>query len=100
MLEQALQNVHVLLQGERMLLGGRIAKPLNPLFFYIYPANVHESRVYPLILEIPRRKLIRFGDAIVIDKGFYAYRNPVRIRYGIVPLIIPKKNFRLERLEG
>ena len=56
---------------------------LTPLFFYVYPANVHESRIYPLILEmLKRRKLIRFGDAIIIE-GFYAY-----------------KNFRQRRLEG
>ena len=34
-------------------------RTLTPLFFHVYPANVHESRIYPLILEIlKRRKLI------------------------------------------
>ena len=76
-------------------------KTLTPLFFHVYPANVHESRIYPLILELlKRRKLIRFGDAIIIE-GFYAYKNYlIGIRYGVVPLIIPKKNFRFNRLEG
>ena len=47
-----------------------------------------------------RRRLIRFGDAIIIE-GFYAYKNYlIGIRYGIIPLIIPKKNFRFERLKG
>jgi len=75
---------------------------LTPLFFHVYPANVHESRVYPLILEMLKRKrLIRFGDAIIMDRGFYAYKNYlIGIRYGVVPLIIPRKNFRFERLEG
>jgi len=45
-------------------------KTLIPLFFHVYPANVHESRIY-LILEMLKRK--RFG-----------------IRYGIIPLIIQK----------
>ena len=50
-------------------------RTLTPLFFYVYSANVHESRIYPLILELlKRRKLIRFGDAIIMDR-FYAYRN-------------------------
>ncbi len=50
---------------------------------------------------LKRKRLIRFGDAIIMDRGFYAYRNYlVGIRYGIVPLIIPRKNFRLEKLEG
>lgn len=77
-------------------------KTLTPLFFHVYPANVHESRIYPLILEmLKRRGLIRFGDAILMDRGFYAYKNYlIGIKYGIVPLIIPRKNFRFERLEG
>ena len=36
-----------------------------------------------------------------MDRGFYAYKNYlIGIRYGVVPLIIPKKNFRFNRLEG
>jgi len=75
---------------------------LAPLFFHVYPANIHESKIYPLILEMLKRKrLIRFGDAIIMDRGFYAYKNYlIGIRYGVVPLIIPRKNFRLEKLEG
>ena len=77
-------------------------KTLNPLFFHVYPANVHESKIYPLILEMLKRKrLIRFGDSIIMDKGFYAYKNYlIGIRYGIVPLILPRKNFRFGKLEG
>ena len=77
-------------------------KTLTPLFFHVYPANIHESHIYPLILEmLKRRKLIRFGDVIIMDRGFYAYKNClIWIRYGIIPLIIPKKNFRFNRLEG
>jgi len=50
---------------------------------------------------LKRRWLIRFRDSIIMDKGFYAYKNYlIGIKHGIIPLIIPKKNFRLERLEG
>jgi len=77
-------------------------KTRMPLFFHVYPANVHESRIYPLILKmLKRRRLIRFGDAILMDRGFYAYKNYlIGIRFGMVPLILPKKHFRFERLEG
>lgn len=45
---------------------------LTPLFFHVYPANVHESMIYPLILEmLKRRRLIRFGD-VTMDRGFYS----------------------------
>ncbi len=75
---------------------------LTPLFFHVYPANIHESKIYPLILEMLKRKrLIRFGDSIIMDRGFYAYKNYlIGVRYGVVPLTIPRKNFRLEKLEG
>jgi transposase len=49
-------------------------RTLTPLFFHVYPANVHESEIYPLILEMLKRKLIRFGDAIIMDRGFTATR--------------------------
>ena len=26
------------------------------MFFHVYPANVHESKIYPLILEMLKRK--------------------------------------------
>ena len=43
-------------------------RTLTPLF-YVYPANVHESGIYPLILEMLKgKKLIRFGDAILMDR--------------------------------
>ena len=39
---------------------------ITPLFFHVYPANIHESRIYPLILGIlKRKKLIRFGDSVI-----------------------------------
>ncbi len=74
-------------------------KTRMPLFFHVYPANVHESRIYPLILEMLKR-LIRFGDSILME-GFYAYKNYlIGIRYGIVPLILPKKHFRVGSLKA
>jgi len=78
------------------------SQTLTPVFFHIYPANIHESRIYPVILEMLKRgKLIRFGDAVIMDRGFYGYRNYlIGLRYGIIPLIIPRKNFREEKLKG
>ena len=52
--------------------------------------------------ELRRRKISRLRDVIILDRGFYAYRNYlVGINeYGIVPLIFPRSNFRMERLDG
>ncbi len=50
---------------------------------------------------LKRRKLIRFGDAIIMDRGFYAYKNYlIGIRYCVVPLIILGEKFRFNRFEG
>ena len=39
------------------------------------------------------------GDSIIMDRGFYTYKNYlIGIKYGIIPLVILKKNFRLEAL--
>ena len=36
-----------------------------------------------------------------MDRGVYTYKNYlIEIRYGMVPLILSKKHFRYERLEG
>jgi len=67
-------------------------KTLTPLFIYVYPANVNKSKIYPSILKMLKRKrLIRFGDVIIMDKGFYSYEDYlIGIGYSIVPLIIQK----------
>jgi len=47
-----------------------------------------------LILEIlKRRKLIRFGDAIIMGDFTPTENYLIGIGYGVVSLIIPKKNF-------
>ena len=76
-------------------------KTLTPLFFHVYPSNIHESKIYPSILEmLKKKKLIKYGDTILMDRGFFSYKNYlIGMRYGIVPLIISKKNFKLEKLK-
>ena len=41
-------------------------KTLIPLFFHVYPANVHESRIYLILEMLKRKRLIRFGDVIIM----------------------------------
>ena len=77
--------------------------PCKPLLFMLHPANRHEARIFKEVIEeLRRRKISRLRDVIILDRGFYAYRNYlVGINeYGIVPLIFPRSNFRMERLDG
>ena len=76
---------------------------LKPLLFLLHPANRHEARIFEEVMdELRRRRITRNGDVIVMDKGFYAYRNYLMgvNRYGIVPLIFPRSNFKIGRLNG
>ena len=52
--------------------------------------------------ELKRRRIARRGDTVIMDKGFYAYKNYLIgiNEYRIVPLIFPRSNFDLNRLDG
>ncbi len=76
---------------------------LKPLLFLLHPANRHEAKIFSEVMdELKRRKILRLKDVLIFDRGFYAYRNYLIgvNEYKIVPLIFPRKNFRIERLDG
>jgi len=72
----------------------------KPLAFLIHEGSPHDSRIYPEILEeLRRRRIMRKGDIIITDKGYYSYQNyQLSVsRYRIVPLIFPKSDFKLKK---
>lgn len=76
---------------------------LKPLGFLIYQGSPHDTKIFDDIVEdLLRRRVLRRGDILVLDKGFFDYHHYVEgiSRYGIVPLIFPKKGFDLDRLLG
>ena len=76
---------------------------LRPLLFLLHPANRHDAKIFQEVMdELKRRRIVRRGDIVIMDKGFYAYRNYlVGINeYRIVPLIFPRSNFNIGRLDG
>ncbi|RLI83482.1 IS5/IS1182 family transposase [Archaeoglobales archaeon] len=77
--------------------------PCKPLLFLLHPANRHEAKLFKEVMdELKRRRILRKKDVILMDKGFYAYGNYLIgiNRYRIVPLIFPRSNFRMERLDS
>lgn len=71
---------------------------LKPLAFIVFPGGPSDSKIFDrIVTELIRRRILRKGDTVICDKGFYAYKHYVDcIRtYGIVPLIFPRKNFKL-----
>ncbi|MBE8538988.1 transposase [Geoglobus acetivorans] len=76
---------------------------MKPLLFLLHPANKHEARIFREVMEeLRKRRITRKGDVIIMDKGFYAYRNYLigLNEYRVVPLIFPRSNFDVERLDG
>ncbi|MEN6553272.1 MAG: transposase [Methanobacterium sp.] len=50
--------------------------------------------------ELKNRRLIRNGDTLIFDKGYYSYDNYVNgiLHHKIVPIIFAKKYFKIERV--
>lgn len=72
----------------------------KPLAFLIHEGSPHDSKIFNETLEeLRRRRLLRRGDTIIMDKGYYSYPNyQIAVsRYQIVPLIFPKSDFKLKR---
>ncbi len=74
---------------------------LKPLAFLLYPGSPNDSTLFDHIVnELMRRRVLRKGDMLVLDKGFYAYYHYADglVKYGILPLIFPRKNFKLGKV--
>ncbi|MFY1112563.1 MAG: transposase [Methanosarcinaceae archaeon] len=77
------------------------SQTLKPLAFLINEANVPEPKIYLDILkELKRRRILKTGDVVYADRGYYSYDNYVVSikKFRIVPLIFPRKNCNFEKL--
>jgi hypothetical protein len=74
---------------------------LKPLAFLINEANISEPKIYPEILkELKRKRIIKAGDIVYADRGYYSYENYVISvkEFKVVPLIFPRKNCNFKKL--
>jgi hypothetical protein len=74
---------------------------LKPLAFLLYQGSPNDSTLFDdIVNELMRRRVMRKGDILVLDKGFYAYYHYIDglVKYGILPLIFPRKNFKLRKV--
>lgn len=47
---------------------------LKPLGFFLYPGSPNDSKLFDdIVNELIRRRVMKKGDILVLDKGFYAY---------------------------
>ncbi len=76
---------------------------LKPLAFLIREGSPNDSKLFKEVMEeLRQRRILRKGDVVLADKGYYSYRNYAMAisRFKVVPLIFPRKNFSLSRLLG
>ena len=74
---------------------------LKPLAILLHPGSPHDSPLFDEILtELKRKRIVRTGDLVICDKGYYSYQNYVDgiIDFKIVPIIFSKKNFNDRKL--
>ncbi len=73
-----------------------------PVAILIHSGAPHDSKIFREVMEnLRKRRIIRKKDIIIFDKGYYSYRNyQIGIsKYQIVPLIFPKDNFKIKKLD-
>lgn len=76
---------------------------LRPISYTLLSGSPNDAPLFDQIMEeLKRKRIIRNGDLVIMDKGFYSYRNyAIGItRYKVVPLIFPKRNFKEDKLFG
>ena len=76
---------------------------LRPVAFLLHQGSPGDAKIYEEILEeLKRRRIARDGDTIIFDKGYYGYKNYVLgiSRFKVIPVIFPRKNFKMEKLMG
>jgi hypothetical protein len=73
-----------------------------PVYFMIQRGSPSDTKMVARILPVLRRKkIIRRGDCILFDRGYYSYQNyKLAIQeYKVIPLILVKNNFNIKKLE-
>ena len=76
---------------------------LTPISIFIHPGAPSDARIFEGILkELKRRELIKKGDKIYFDKGYFSFENyQIGInKYKIIPIIFPKSNLDISTLKG
>jgi len=77
-------------------------KTKMPVYFMIESGSPSDTHMVAKILPILRRKkIIKIGDRILFDRGYYSYENyKLTIqKYKVIPLILIKEKFDKKKLE-
>ncbi len=75
---------------------------LRPLAIIIHPGSPNDAKIFDEIMfELKKRRLLRKGQLIIADKGFYSAKNYLIgiNKYKTVPLLFPRKKPMLKVLK-
>lgn len=75
---------------------------LTPVSIFIHPGAPNDAKIFDNILkELKRRSLIKKGDIIYFDKGYFSHKNyQIAITmYRIIPIIFPKSNYDINKIK-
>jgi hypothetical protein len=73
---------------------------LLPLCVLLHSGSPHDSSLFEEIMdELKRRRIIRNGDIIIFDKGYFSTRNYQLgvLKYRTIPVIFPRSNFDINK---
>lgn len=76
---------------------------LLPVSILIHSGAPHDSKVfYEVLNDLRRRRIIKRGDILLFDRGYFSYRNyAIGINiFNIVPVIFPRNNFSIAKLKS
>lgn len=74
---------------------------MTPLAMKIHRGSPNDSTIFTEIMnDLSRRRIIREGDVLVFDKGYYSYQHYADgiCKFKVIPLIFPRKNFKKAKL--
>ena len=75
---------------------------MTPVSIFIHPGAPSDARIFEGILkELKRRRLIKKGDIIYFDRGYFSHKNyQIAINiYRIIPIIFPKSNYDINKIK-
>jgi len=73
---------------------------LLPLCVLLHPGSPHDSALFEEIMEeLKRRRIIRNGDRVIFDKGYFSIKNYQIgvLKYKAIPIIFPRRNFDIRK---
>ena len=78
-------------------------KTKMPVYFIVDRGSPNDTTMVSKILPIlQRKKIIRKGDIILMDRGYYSYKNYKLAlqKYHVIPLILTRSKFNKEKLKN